>query len=199
MEVSWTLDLEHMTDQIAALGPMIVLIAIILGVVMVAMALVKFARMNSGQRAANPGNEALTASVMLVVGAGLVSLGLWLDIGSTSIGATNDYATEARSNVFEGGRVDAAGAGGIEGDASAKWSLPAAINFAATVIAVVGLVGFIRGWMQLVKLSKGSAGQGESFGGAMVFIVGGLLAINIPWTIDVVARTMGVTIGGFGG
>lgn len=194
--MDWNVDIPHLTDQIASLGPLIVIITIVAGVALEGMAVVKFARMKSGQTAG--GDRPWGATVMLFVGAALVSTPIWLNIGSGSIGATTSAADDARFGVLTGEGIDMASAGSVPGGGTAGWNAGAAMNFAATVVGIVGFVGFVRGWLQLNHLAKGSGGQGQSFGHAMTLIWGGLAAINLPWTIDLIARSMGITFWGFG-
>ena len=58
-------------------------------------------------------------------------------------------------------------------------------------IQFIGLVSFIRGWVMLSHASN--PGQQNSFGKALTHIAGGLLAINIQGTIDIVKGTIGMT------
>lgn len=57
-------------------------------------------------------------------------------------------------------------------------------------IQLIGLISFFRGWMMLTHLSN--PGQQHSFGKAMTHIFGGVLAINIQGTIDVMQGTLGM-------
>ncbi len=58
-------------------------------------------------------------------------------------------------------------------------------------ISLIGLISFIRGWVMLTHLSN--PGQQSSFGKALTHIIGGLLAINIQGTINVVQGTLGMS------
>ncbi len=57
------------------------------------------------------------------------------------------------------------------------------------IIQVIGLVAFIRGWILIAR----SAGQGQPPGGTgkgLVHVFGGILAINIVATIQVINNTL---------
>lgn len=61
------------------------------------------------------------------------------------------------------------------------------------LVQIVGLVAFIRGWL---ILSSGSGGGGQPvLGRALTHIIGGILAINIIGTRDVLQATFGVSFG----
>ena len=57
-----------------------------------------------------------------------------------------------------------------------------------TIIQVVGLVAFIRGW---VLISRTSQGQGAgNIGKGFMHVFGGVLTININGTLDVIQNTL---------
>jgi len=58
-------------------------------------------------------------------------------------------------------------------------------------VQLIGLISFIRGWILLTHASN--PGQQNTFGKALTHIIGGLLAINIQGTIDVLKGTVGMT------
>lgn len=58
-------------------------------------------------------------------------------------------------------------------------------------VQFIGLVSFIRGWVMLSHASN--PGQQNSFGKALTHIAGGLLAINVQGTIDIMKGTLGLT------
>lgn len=61
------------------------------------------------------------------------------------------------------------------------------------LVKIIGLITFIKGWYSLSKLGTQSA-QGNSFGKSLTHIIGGLLAINIVGTINVVTSTLGISL-----
>lgn len=58
------------------------------------------------------------------------------------------------------------------------------------VIQVVGLIAFIRGWVLVSKSTKEGAPPG-SISKGVIHVIGGVMAINIVGTIDVVTSTLG--------
>ncbi len=59
------------------------------------------------------------------------------------------------------------------------------------IVQIVGLISFIRGWVFLAHAAQPSSGQ-PVFGKAMTHIVGGILAINIEGTREMLMNTFGV-------
>lgn len=59
------------------------------------------------------------------------------------------------------------------------------------VIQVVGLIAFIRGWMQLLRLGQQGAPPGTLSKG-LLHMMGGILAINILGTFDILKGTFGI-------
>lgn len=62
------------------------------------------------------------------------------------------------------------------------------INPLIDVVRFVGYIAFLRGWILLSKI--GGQGQPNTLGKALMHILGGLLAINIVGTINVVHQTL---------
>jgi len=58
-------------------------------------------------------------------------------------------------------------------------------------IQLIGLISFVRGWIMLTHTSN--PGQQNAFGKALTHIVGGLFAINIQASIDVLKGTIGMS------
>lgn len=58
-------------------------------------------------------------------------------------------------------------------------------------VQLIGTISFIRGWIMLTHLANPS--QQNSFGKAMTHIVGGLMAVNIQGTIDILKGTIGMS------
>jgi len=64
-------------------------------------------------------------------------------------------------------------------------------------VQIVGLIAFIRGWWIVAKAAGGGAGsQQATFGKGLIHIVGGIFAINIQGTADVLFSTLGFFNGG---
>ncbi len=69
--------------------------------------------------------------------------------------------------------------------------VPDEVIFAAVrLVQIIGLIAFIRGWLLLAQSSK--QGAQPMTGKAMVHIFGGILAINILGTKDIISGTFGI-------
>lgn len=60
------------------------------------------------------------------------------------------------------------------------------------MIQVMGVFAFVRGWVLLAR-SAGGAGQHGVFGKGLAHVFGGVFAINIVGTCNVIAATFGIT------
>lgn len=67
-----------------------------------------------------------------------------------------------------------------------------AMNAILGFIQIVGLISFVRGWMIIVKAAQGPS-QGVSMGKGVTHIIGGILAINIVATKNVLWATLGLS------
>ncbi len=59
-------------------------------------------------------------------------------------------------------------------------------------VQLLGLVSFVRGWLQLVENAQSPGGGHASFGKALTHIIGGFLLLNIYGVANVVWNTFGV-------
>jgi intracellular multiplication protein IcmC len=59
------------------------------------------------------------------------------------------------------------------------------------LIQIVGLIAFIRGWLILVKTATGQ--QGGGIGKGITHIIGGVLALNIVGTQQVINASLGIS------
>jgi len=71
-----------------------------------------------------------------------------------------------------------------EGEISAQ-----AMNAIMKFVQLIGIISFIRGWVQLTHASQGGH---SSFGKGITHIIGGLLAVNIEGTRNALEATVGV-------
>lgn len=172
-------DLVGFTKQVASFGPFAVLVIYLIGFVLVGSSVVMMLRMKGGSQMHSVGGVLSTA----LIGTFFLSLPSLLSLLSYSLDA-GGAATQAREAIFGGGVVQASSGGPMKD----------AINFAATVIGVIGLVGFVKGWLMLNHINKGTGGGSQTSGRAWVLILGGLAAINLPWTVSVIAGSMGYSL-----
>lgn len=59
------------------------------------------------------------------------------------------------------------------------------------IIQFVGLVAFLRGWL-LLSQTAGQGAQPQAFGKALTHILGGILAMNVVGTANILSATMGI-------
>lgn len=59
-------------------------------------------------------------------------------------------------------------------------------------VQLLGLVSFVRGWLQLVENAQSPGGGHASFGKALTHIIGGFLLLNIYGVANIVWNTFGV-------
>lgn len=61
------------------------------------------------------------------------------------------------------------------------------------IVQLVGLISFIRGWFILAHATSQSGGQQHTFGKVMTHIIGGILAINVEGTRQLLQATFGLS------
>lgn len=71
----------------------------------------------------------------------------------------------------------------------ANTSLSSIMNPCIAIVRVIGYIAFVRGWIILVRIGQQGAAPG-TIGKASTHIVGGMLAINIVGTWDVIQNTL---------
>lgn len=71
-------------------------------------------------------------------------------------------------------------------------ALTASEKVVLQMIQVVGAYAFVRGWVLLARSASGQGGHGL-FGRGLVHVVGGVFAVNIVGTANVIANTFGIT------
>jgi intracellular multiplication protein IcmC len=71
-------------------------------------------------------------------------------------------------------------------------SLSASAIVVLQIIQVIGVYAFVRGWALLAR-SASSQGAHGLFGKGLAHVVGGVFAINIVGTFNVIAATFGIT------
>lgn len=115
--------------------------------------------------------------VMIVIAAVLMSLPTFLDIITTSI-----FDEEAKSSI-----MTAASAGSDKLSTTAKML----INFAVFMIQVVGCFAVYRGLKTIADVAGVNQRNPEATRAAWLFIVSGVICINIVYVLALVARSMG--------
>ena len=171
--------INNLTEAVLSFGPLIHIIVMIIGVFMVGWGVFMIAKL---KRPTGSGSSNGTAAIVAV------SIGGILLVTPTLIDMFSDtFGSDHRAQILLGENWDELG----DVAADEEPQLADAVRFAFAVIAIIGFVGFIRGWLVLNRIAKSGQSPGQSLGHASALIVGGILAINIPWTFAVIANTFG--------
>lgn len=167
-------------------GPMIVLItavAMVMGALMILRGLLKAAKYGTDPKATS-----ITVILSnLIVGAVLLDASQCLDtiLGSLfGVGFTqaNVSATSTLSSV-------AGWAVMKEIDPTGEGTFTQGVQSALTFFQIVGFISFVRGW-KIVKDSAEGSGQ-ASMSQGLTHIIGGVMAINIFYVLEVIDATLG--------
>lgn len=183
------LNVPALTAQAATIGNLVFIAMVIIGFVLVALGV--WAVAMSGANNARVGVGVKAALTSIGIGAVLISGATLLDVSSLTLGATGP-GQSAREAILAGEPVAGMRVEGDIGDTNI--SIEAATAFAFTVVGVVGLIGFIGGWVMLAQMGRGTASQTASVGKAITLIVGGVLAVNMPWTVEMIAGTLDISV-----
>ena len=112
--------------------------------------------------------------MMIVVGSVLVALPATMDSVLMTI-----WAQGGRDSIMS-----------WPGLSSAAWWQTAGL--VVPMIQVIGLLSFIRGWMQLAK-AGGQGNQPGTVSKGVLHVLGGILAINFVGTVETLRATLGFT------
>lgn len=58
------------------------------------------------------------------------------------------------------------------------------------IIQVIGVFAFVRGWLMIAKAAQGQSGAAGGTGKGLMHVFGGILAMNIVGTLQVIANTL---------
>lgn len=68
------------------------------------------------------------------------------------------------------------------------------LNPVIAVVRIIGYVSFLRGWIMISRLGHHGGSQPGTFSKAAIHIIGGLLAINIVGTWDVISNSINYAV-----
>lgn len=79
-----------------------------------------------------------------------------------------------------------------------EWEGPNSVKGYSTeaifmIIQLVGLIAFIRGWMLLSNTATQGSAQPGTFGKSLTHIFGGVMAMNVVGTINILQTSLGVS------
>lgn len=109
--------------------------------------------------------------IIMFVGAGLIYLPTIIDSGVASLFAYGSKSV-------------------MDYPVASDWS--SIIDPLIDIVKLLGLVTFVRGWIMLAKFGAEGGGQQGVGGKALMHMIGGVFAMNIVATIDIVKASLGV-------
>lgn len=143
-----------------------------LGVAMMLRAVFKLKRYGQMRTMMAMNMSAAKPMIILLVGAGLIFLPTLIN---AMVGTFFAYGS---SSV-------------MEYPAASNWS--SVVNPLIQVVKVLGLISFVRGWAMLAKYGAEGGSQPGIAGKSMMHMTGGVLAMNIVGTIDVMKASFGIS------
>jgi intracellular multiplication protein IcmC len=159
--------LSNIQKNLQPIWQMLIALSYTLGVIFVVMAILKLKQY--GQMTVMMSNQASMGATLayFLVGIGLLYLPTLLDMWvMTAWGySTDEINGPSGSNI--------------------EFMKPV-----LQIIQVIGLISFLRGWLSLAKLGGGA--QPGTLSKGIMHIVGGILAINVVGTLDMLKATLGI-------
>lgn len=146
--------------------------AYVLGFVMLFRAVFQLKQYGEATASRASGTSIKGPAILFIAGTALM---FFPTVKSTLLMSTFGYGQEAQLGYDTSG-----------GDILTAQSMHALL----ALIQLVGVISFIRGWVQLSHLSNPGRGQ-ESVGKAATHILGGIMAVNIQGTIQMFQVTFG--------
>lgn len=114
---------------------------------------------------------------LLAVAGGLANVGLMATVGGNTIYG-DGYTFISYSSIEGGNEISERGIAMVRG----------LVGF----IQLLGLFAFVRGWLMLRNTAKpGGQAADQSTSRALVFLVGGVLALNLVSTVTLIANSVG--------
>ncbi|MCB1827872.1 MAG: type IV secretion protein IcmC [Coxiellaceae bacterium] len=142
-----------------------------MGVALILNAVFKLKRYGEMRTMMATNMSAIKPLVVMMVGAGLIYLPTLIDY---MVGTLYAYGS---SSV-------------MEYPTQSDWSQ--VINPLIQTVKVLGLISFVRGWAMLAKYGSEGGQQPGTAGKSIMHMVGGVLAMNIVGTIDVIKASFGI-------
>lgn len=163
--------LTQLQTNIPAMRRLVIGFCYMFGFAMVMRAVFKFKRYGEMRTMMASNISIQKPMIVLFVGCGLLLLPTLID---SAIDTFYDYGS---SSV-------------MEYPAATSWS--AVINPLIQIVKLLGLIVFVKGWIMLGRFG-GEGGTQPGMGGkAVMHMIGGVLAMNIVGTIDIIKGTFGI-------
>jgi intracellular multiplication protein IcmC len=178
MSSSFSSIMDNLTPSLLELQKLVSGAAYLLGVHFLIKGIMALKHAGEGRSHMGQQHSLKEPILYLTSGAMLIYLPTAMDIILKTVYGSNDILSY---NALEAGNpiIDALfGSSGIFG------------GDLVIFIQLIGLIAFVRGWVILAKSSSQQGGHQASFGKAVMHIFGGILAINIVQTINIVNNTL---------
>jgi len=165
------------------------IIAMVSGLFMIIRGLVKAGRYGFDPKT----NSASSILTHIIFGALLMTIGdnlnmMLLSVFGTGSSAPSINTTTAASSVLQWGFV---------GQLGGSQQFANAVGAALTFVQVIGAIAFVRGWMVMKKVVEGNGNVTMAQG--ITHIIGGVLAINIFFFLQLMDTTFGTGMLGTSG
>ena len=171
--------LQNFDTSLNKIFPALIALCYLLGLFFILKALYSLKKLGYKTAFMQSNSSILAPAALIMIGVILMYTPEFLKIMFLSL-----YGTSTVTSVIDWQAQHKSTSGGIDG-----WE--ASIVPLVGIIQAIGLFAFIRGWFLVVKSSAENAQPGNLSKGAM-HIVGGVLAINITGTIDLVNQSLGL-------
>lgn len=163
--------LTNVQNNIPYLKSMVAAFAYVMGVALILRSVMMFKKYGQMRTMMASNTSIMKPLIVMLVGVGLFGLPTLVESGIMTVynyGSSNVMAYPAASD----------------------WSR--VINPLIAIVKLMGLIVFVKGWLMLAKYGAEGSAQPGVGGKAVMHMIGGILAMNIVETIDLIKGTLGI-------
>lgn len=166
----------HLDGSLNKVYPMLIGLAYTLGVLLILKSMLMFKKHGYKTAFMSASSSLLGPFAVLLIGVMLIYTPSVLDIffmtiyGSSEVQNTMTWASAASTDAWYAALVPMIG-----------------------LIQVIGLCAFIRGWTLLLRATGEGQSTPGSVGKGVMHIIGGVMAVNITGTIDLINQSLGLS------
>lgn len=167
---------SHLDDSLNKVYPMLIGLAYTLGVFLMVKSMLMFKKHGYKTAFMSASSSLLGPFAVLIIGImlmhtpGVLSIFFMSVYGSSDVQNTLTWTSAASSDAWYSALVPMIG-----------------------LIQVIGICAFIRGWLLLLRGAGEQQSGPGSIGKGLIHIVGGVMAVNITGTIDLINRSLGLS------
>lgn len=176
MAISLDTALQNLSDAVTAIKALVGAVAFICGIALVWKGVTAFKIFATQTFGSAQRGELAGPIVYLTVGAILIYLPSASEVSMFTIFQTDTAGSESELIAY------------LIPGAEEKWA-----NIALVLVKymmLIGFIAFVRGWLILSKMGQ-SGSQPGSMGKGLTHIIGGVLLMNIPDFMTILAKTFG--------